>query len=72
MYLVRRCWAAPGTLQSFIVTLASVRGVVDLVPYFGPRADRRLDATNSQELPEFFHVNHFFFKDSSRTIFSKS
>lgn len=63
MYVLKRATRTDGTPFGGIVPLRQVRTLVNLVPRFGDKAERRLTKTNSFAYSGEFWLNKYFDKE---------
>lgn len=63
MYILKRARRANNSFIGGIVPLQQIRGMVDLVPRFGEKADRRLGKTNCLAYSTEFWLNKYFDKE---------
>ena len=64
LFVLKRALRGDGTPLGDIIPLTQVRGLADLVPRFGTKADARLTRQNSLEYSTEFWLNKYFDKDS--------
>lgn len=63
MYVLKRARQTDNTPIGGVVPLQQIRGMVDLVPRFGEKADRRLMRTNCLEYSTEFFLNKYIDKE---------
>jgi len=68
MYSLRRSTRSDGSRVGDVLPLSRIRVPVELVPYFGERADPRLTCFNSLEFSTVFFLNKYSDKELYYTI----
>ncbi|KAH9174837.1 hypothetical protein EDB89DRAFT_2113547 [Lactarius sanguifluus] len=63
MYLLKRAWQNDGAIMGDVVPLAQLRALVNLVPWFGEEADKRLTKEMALEYSSEFWLNKYFDKE---------
>lgn len=63
LYLLKRAKRAGAEIIGDILPLNQVRELVELIPRFGEKADRRLTKFNSLQVNSEFWLNKFFTKE---------
>ena len=63
LYVLRKSTRANGELLGDIVPLDQIRGLVDLTPRFGSKANRRLTYSSSTAYSSEFYLNKYFNKE---------
>lgn len=64
MYILKRAQRTDNTLIGGVVPLQQIRGMVNLVPRFGEKADRRLTKMNCLAFSREFWLNKYFDKET--------
>jgi len=64
MYLLKRARRSDGSILGDIIPLGHVRTLVDLVPRFGPIAEKRLTKETSLESSSEFWLNKYLDKEN--------
>lgn len=68
MFLLQSHRRSDRSRMGDIIPLTDVREIVELVPCYGPKMDRKLDCNNSLDIWDSFYLNNFADKETFHAI----